>query len=238
MRHSPPWPLLGLTLALASACTPRHDSDSYFPLSRGDRWVYSMVTQREGGGTEQDSLVMHAEGSSSFEGATAYRRRSDSGVDYWLRSDASGIYRVASKTDFDEAPQRDPQPRYVLKQPLVPGTTWQATTTAYVLRRQQEFPPEVRYTHAPVMMSYVIEGTGDTVETPAGKFGPCLRVKGTASLRMFADPVSGWADLPLITTEWYCKAVGLVKLVREEPARSAFLVGGKVSLLLTSWETH
>jgi len=55
-------------------------------------------------------------------------------------------------------------------------------------------------------------------------------------MRLFADPVVGWRDLPLTTTEWYCKGVGLVRVVREEPAASTFLSGGTLTMELTSWE--
>ena len=55
-------------------------------------------------------------------------------------------------------------------------------------------------------------------------------------MRLFADPVVGWRDLPLATTEWYCHGPGLVKLVRKEPANSTFLVGGTQTLELMSWQ--
>ena len=51
----------------------------------------------------------------------------------------------------------------------------------------------------------------------------------------FADPVVGFKDMPLTTTEWYCKGVGLVKLERTEPANSTFLAGGKTTLELLEW---
>jgi hypothetical protein len=62
-----------------------------------------------------------------------------------------------------------------------------------------------------------------------------VRVRGAATLRLFADPVVGWRDMPLVTVEWYCPGVGLVKLVREEPAQSTFLSGGLLTLELTQW---
>ena len=46
----------------------------------------------------------------------------------------------------------------------------------------------------------------------------------------------GFKDLPLNTTEWYCKGVGLVKVQRAEPANSTFLAGGTMTLELTDWQ--
>ncbi|MDM0117785.1 hypothetical protein QTI66_37440 [Variovorax sp. J22R133] len=114
----------------------------------------------------------------------------------------------------------------MLKTPYSPGTTWQATTTAYLLVRRFDFPREVRHTYPPVPMSYRIEGAGETVQTPAGRWAGCLRVRGTAVMRIYADPVIGWREVPLTTLEWYCPEAGLVRLERTEPAPSSFMAGG------------
>ncbi|MFG5407535.1 hypothetical protein ABXN37_04680 [Piscinibacter sakaiensis] len=143
---------------------------------------------------------------------------------------------MASRHETEAEPEPDPQPRYVLKAPFTPGTQWQAPTTAYLLQRRNEFPREIRHSHPSVTMSYRIEATGLRVQTPAGDFDGCLRVQGTATVRLFADPTAGWKDLPLTTTEWYCPGVGLVKLERDEPASSAFLSGGRLTMELSAWQ--
>jgi hypothetical protein len=226
---------LAAVLPLA-ACSGPPPSASYFPLDAGHRWRYDVKTERENNVVEADTLEMSAHGRDDLDGAPAWRRRSDSGVEYWLRADDSGIYRVASKSDLDAEPKPDKPHRYVLKLPLAAGTEWQATTTAYVLERRAEFPREIRHTHAPVPMTYAIEAVGQKLETRAGTFDDCLRVKGRATMRLYADPVVGWRDLPITTTEWYCKGVGLARLVREEPAGSTFLTGGTLTMELTSWQ--
>ena len=53
---------------------------------------------------------------------------------------------------------------------------------------------------------------------------------------LFADPVIGFKDMPLTTTEWYCPGPGLVRVVRNEPANSTFLVGGTQTLELNEWQ--
>ncbi|WP_228027073.1 hypothetical protein [Pseudaquabacterium pictum] len=197
--------------------------------------MYEQVTEWENNTVEREPLVLSALGSDQLESGSAWRRRSDSGIDYWLRADDSGIYRVASKTDLQEAPEPDKAPRFVLKMPLAVGTSWQAPTTTYLLRRNADFPPEIRHTHKPVPMTYRIEALGDKLTTRAGSFSDCIRVQGTAVMKLFADPVVGFKDMPLTTTEWYCKGVGLVKLERTEPANSTFLAGGKTTLELLEW---
>ena len=44
---------------------------------------------------------------SALESGSAWHRRSDTGLDYWLRADATGIYRVAAKSDVDAEPKPD-----------------------------------------------------------------------------------------------------------------------------------
>jgi hypothetical protein len=222
-----------VALGLASCSAPQ--DDSLFPLAKGHRWAYDITTEWENNVVEHEPRVIETLGSDSLASGRAWRRRSDSGIEYWLRSDASGIYRVASKSELDEAPLPDKEPRFVLKAPVAVGTTWRATTTAYLLRRRQEFPPEIRHSHPAVPMNYTIEALGEKVATRAGSFEQCVRVKGVAALRLFADPVVGWKDMALTTTEWYCPGAGLVKLLREEPAESTFLTGGKLTMELVDF---
>ena len=124
----------------------------------------------------------------------------------------------------------------MLKAPLAVGTSWQASTTTYLMRRNADFPPEIRHSHKPVLMTYRIEALGEPVATRAGQFTDCIRVQGQAVLKLFADPVTGFRDLPITSTEWYCKGVGLVKVQRSEPAKSTFLTGGVMTLELTEWQ--
>ncbi|MEY4754692.1 MAG: hypothetical protein RJA44_2367 [Pseudomonadota bacterium] len=225
---------------LLGGCGSDQPAEGWFPLAAGHRWSYRVSSEWENGSTDREELVLHTLGEETLDGeglsGRAWRRRSESGVDYWLRSDAGGIYRVASKSDVQAEPQADKPPRFVLKAPIAVGTSWQAGTTAYLLRRRSEFPPEIRHSHPSVPMTYVIEALDESVSTPAGAFEHCLRVKGQGSVRLFADPVVGWQDMPLRTLEWYCRGVGLVRVERSEPANSTFLLGGTQKLELTSWQ--
>lgn len=225
------------TALLLAGCSGPPPAATYFPLERGHRWVYEQASEWENATGEREPLVLTTLGEEDLpSGGRAWRRRSDSGVDYWLRADETGIYRVASKTDLQAEPAPDTERRYVLKAPLAVGSTWQAMTTAYLLRRNADFPPEIRHTHKPVLMHYRIAALGQALATRAGRFDDCIRVEGSAVIKLFADPVVGFKDLPLNTTEWYCKGVGLARLERREPAHSTFLNGGTLTLELTEWQ--
>ena len=232
-----PISVLASVLSTLAGCSGAPPSLSYFPLEAGHHWQYELASEWENNTAEREPLVLSTLGEESLpSGGKAWRRRSDSGVDYWLRADETGIYRVATKTDLEEDPAPDKPVRHVLKMPLAVGTSWQAPTTTYLLRRNADFPPEIRHSHKPVLMTYRIEALGQTVATRAGSFSDCIKVAGSAVIKLFADPVVGFRDLPLNTTEWYCKGVGLVKMQRDEPAKSTFLTGGTMTLELTEWQ--
>lgn len=220
-----------------SACTGAHPTESLFPLEPGRRWVYEVQSEWENRSTERLRRVILTRGQADVpQGGQAWVRRSEEGVEWFLRVDASGVFRVASRTDLEAEPTADPTPRYVLKAPIAVGTQWQAPTAPYLLRRHAEFPPEIRHSHPSVNMNYTIESLDESVQTRAGAFSGCVKVVGQATLKLFADPVSGWRDLPLTTTEWYCRGPGLVKVLRQEPAQSTFLTGGTMTLELVEWK--
>ncbi len=228
--------LAAAVLALLAGCKEPPGS-SLFPLEEGRRWTYRLSSEWENDTRERETVVLSNLGRDSvLESGSACHRRSDTGLDYWLRADATGIYRVAAKSDVDAEPKPDPTPRFVLKAPIAVGTSWQTTTTTYLMRRNSEFPPEIRHAHPSVPVVWTIEALDDRVEVPAGRFEQCVRVKGLALLRLFADPVNGFKDMPLTTQEWYCPGVGLVKVERREPANSTFLTGGTMTMELMEWQ--
>ncbi len=233
-----PAALLLAACLLVAGCSRPPATASYFPLEAGHRWQYEQTSEWDNQTRERETVVIEALGEAALpQGGSGWRRRSASGVDWFLRSDATGTYRVAAKHDLQAEPEPDAAPRYVLKLPLAVGTGWQATTTAYLLRRNAEFPPEIRHTASPVPMTYQIHALGQTVDTRAGRFTDCLEVRGSAVMRLYADPVVGFRDMPLDTREWYCKGVGLVRLERREPTNNAtFLQGGTLVMELSAWQ--
>lgn len=222
-------------LATLAGCSPAPSPDRLFPLEGGHVWTYELRTQRDGAAEERGVRTLRTLPPDDYQDRPTWRRRSDDGVGWWLRSDASGVYRVASRTDLEDEPVADPVPRYVLHRPYAVGTRWQVTTTAYLLRQQLGFVEDLGPKYRAIPMEFVIEAVDLAVEVPAGRYDGCLRVRGDAGLRLYADPVVGWRNVPLVTLEWYCPEVGLVRLERSEPSPSALFVGGRITMELTSW---
>ena len=232
--------LLPLLLIALAGCgrPPEAGNEAWFPLAAGHRWTYRVTTLSGADTSERERLTLRTQGRETLvlDDQPAWVRRSDSGVNYWLRSDEAGIRRVASKSDMQADPVADPAGRFVLKAPFVAGTQWQAGTTTYLLMRTNEYPRELKHSHPNIPMTYTIEAVADEVKVAAGTFSPCLRVRGSATVRVFVDPISGFKDQPLNSVEWYCRGVGLVKMERSEPASSPMLVGGSRTLELEAWE--
>jgi hypothetical protein len=231
--------LLLLCAALA-ACSPGSGGESFFPLQEGRQWRYRVTTTIDDRPTQVEQLSVHNRGREELFSQSATRRHTNSGTDYWLREDESGTWRIAAQHALEREPQQDElvdgTRRYVLKKPYAVGTEWKAFTTAYVLQRRNEVPKEVRRTHKPMVMTYQIAAANEGVEVPAGRFEGCLRVLGNAAVRVYVDHQFAWRDIGLVTREWYCPGVGLVKVEREERSPSRFMLGGSVLLELTAWE--
>ena len=222
-----------------SGCTPTPTGTQMFPLDAGRSWTYRLVTTFDDASLlpERETLVLSARGSEPLKGEALWRRRSSAGTDYWLRSDDSGIARVASQGALDLEPQADKPERYVLRKPYVVGTAWSATTTSYVYQRRNESPRELRHLkrYQSLPMKYRIEAINELVKTPAGEFTGCLRVGGRADIRLYVDEQFTWKDVPMLTREWYCPGVGLVRVERAEVSPSKFIVGGTLAMELTAW---
>lgn len=231
-------PLLLAGLAMAGCDAPR--GDALFPLAKGHRWHYRVTTAYEDPELQpqEERLTLESQGAESIGGATAWRRLSATGMAYWLRSDDTGIFRVASRGPLDAAPRLDSPVRYVLKAPYVAGTTWEATTTPYVLQRRNEFPHELRHLarYRTLDMKYRIEQVDQAVRTPAGSFSGCVVVHGVAEIRLLVDELFAYREVPLTAREWYCPRVGLVRQERVEHSPTKFLLGGTVTLELVDWE--
>jgi hypothetical protein len=228
--------LTAIAVVSLAGCGGPPAADDFFPLDKGRSWTYRQTLRLDDHAPAVDTVHITSRGPENMGGDVAVRRHVDSGIDYWLRSDQTGVYRIASKTPLDRRAVADDPHRYVLQRPFAVGTQWQALTTAYVLQRRSEVPKEIRRTHKPFPMTYTIEALDEAVQTPAGRFEGCLRVGGRAAVRVYVDAQFAWRDIGLIGREWYCPGVGLVRVERDEQSPSRFMLGGKLVLELTRWQ--
>ncbi|MFC7517661.1 hypothetical protein ACFQUU_21855 [Herbaspirillum sp. GCM10030257] len=232
--------MLTLVCALCS-CKQKEDStNSYFPLTVGSRWTYAVSSDVDGKAL-RDSHVISVISESLKGNEPVVVRRNETegniGIEYALRVNPTGIERIAQRSDLEEQATRDEPPRTVLPLPLKAGASWRTQTTAYFILRKSEHPRELRYSHK-ALMTYTVEAIDETVTVPAGTFRHCARITGVAYLTLYTDPVAGFRKVPLITNEWYCKGIGMVKLERIEEVSTAFFSGGKMLMELIKSIRH
>jgi hypothetical protein len=228
----------------------RAGQQSYFPLNEGARWTYQ-VTNEADGKTTQTSQQIRILPAKQYEGRTIHVRRSERdaniGVEYWLESDASGVNRIALRTDSQQEPVLDTVPRTVLKLPLVEGDMWKAPTVAYGVLRNVDFPRKVKEAVGTIM-TFTVENINQKVTVPAGSFERCARIKGRAQVTLdmgrvrvraddtlYTDAMERMRRVPLVQTEWYCPGVGLVKLERLEAITLNFSNAERILLELSDY---
>lgn len=223
---------VGLYFGQADAVDLEDPSRGLFPLTVGTTWVYQVTTEMDDPAIEK-TLTLSVDRKIEFDGETTWVRRSADGAEYYIRRDQAGIYRVAHRTDFEESASKDPSRRTILKTPLQVGDSWDGgVTVPYLIRRPNQVPNDLRHSHK-ASMTFRVEGLNEIVEVPFAKYTQCAHVVGEASLRLFTDPINGFNDVPLISHEWYCPKVGLVKFSREEVVPGHFMTGGKVTYELS-----
>jgi len=227
-----PRALTALASLLMAGCSPSSNK-AWLPLDVGLTHHYT-VTKSSEEPTEEQHWTLKILRAEQRGGITEFIRHHSEGVAYHLVADTQGVRRVATRLDTDTEPQTDKEPRWVLKMPYAVGTEWSTPTVPYLINRRNEYPRELKNTHSAIM-TWRIEALDDEVQTPAGNFKPCMRVLGEARLNLYTAPVNGFTDVPLISREWYCQGVGLVKFEREEKIASTFLLGGTLKAELTDW---
>ncbi len=229
--------LVFVSLVLLNACEDRIESTDYFPLGVGLTWEYRHQTNTQGRSTHGTYTVTnYAKSKIDDENTTV--RRTDDGRDYYLIRKPDGIYRYATRTLFETHPKKDNTPRMVLPIPYLdfPNTQWSASTTHYIIKRTG--PSTISSANDTIedfVMNYHVASIDETVEVPAGRFENCILVEGDATLTLFADPYTGFEDIPIKTREWYAPGIGLVKLERTEPLDTRVYKGGSYTFELTNF---
>lgn len=208
-------------------CSDKPEPNDYFPLQEGLSWQYryQLTTSAK---QEKGIYTVTNLGMTKIASETAIIRRTNTGRDYYLIQKPDGIYRYASRTLFETHPVVDEPKRLVLPIPYLDSSDrlWSSTTTSYVIHRTGPSTVNSANPTKDLVMNYRIASQDETVVVPAGKFEHCLLVEGKTTLTLFADPMTGYTDVPIKTREWYAPGVGLVKLERTEPLETSVYKGG------------
>ena len=201
-----------LVLLAMPAC--RDGDGAYFPLDGSRTWEYEARRSIRGEHHTQRLVVASMPAVRAAQG-TIYPQRRIDGLTYLYRHDDDGIFRT------DDAGTKLAR---ILPGKIRPGQKWQEPGRVLFLEVTGAFKATFdERAQNLIPLEYVIEATDDVVETRAGRFNNCLRVKSTGS--MFAGATlrefMGIRFIKVLQTEWYAPGVGLVKRVRQESTTPA-----------------
>jgi len=228
-----PFRLHWLILCCAVAACGRQ-SAGYFPLEAGRYWQYTVQRTTMDGSVTQKYLIQTTPGS-TLDGVEVHAKQTVDGSQYFYRTTAEGIRRIAQKLRGDSALVRnDPAPT-VLPADLKVGAGWQQASRTSVLENTGPPWEKLFQITEPITLDYTIESVSETVRVPAGEFHDCLRVAGRGRVSADVGNFIGRADITVSVTEWYAPGVGLVRSRRLETTDAQSLNRGE---LLMELETY
>jgi hypothetical protein len=229
--------LFSAGLGLLSSCSNSGvATPSYFPLNAGWKWQYEMITTTNTGAVTEAYTVENLGMKNYGDGIEGWERRNSLGNFYLFRSDGAGIYRIAVRNEIEDKMRPDVEKprRFVIKEPMAKGTSWQVPSVPYLMKKAFDWPFELKH-GKPITINFEIDAVDASISVKAGEFKDCIMVLGRHQLRVYIDPVAGFQEVAITQKEWYCKGVGLVKLVRDEPVvKSNYYSGGSQSFELVS----
>ena len=232
--------ILCLVSAFISGCdsTQRDTSGEidYFPLDKGKKWSYRVITSLTGTAPVISTLGIENIGQKTFREKPYWVRRTSHGTDYYFQEDAAGIYRVAKRTLIETKPRLDKISRMVmpLPTPKKVGKSWSVLSQSYTLHRvSPNYEPPFENV-ARFHMTYTIVGLDEEVTVPAGTFKHCLLIEGQAQIDQYsgANTDEGNGQIEITTREWYAPNVGMVKMERTEPLDGSVFKGGNIVMEL------
>lgn len=231
--------ILFLLLTFLTACRTDIASDDYFPLQKGIEWKYVVTQPHTSHNLPKEFSVRNignVELQDPFFGMPITIRRTSDGTDYYILSAEDGIFRVGQKRIHEKDITFDSQVRKVLPVPeeFTTNQSWYNESRTYVLKGAAlDTVPEAK--NIRFEMEFEITANNDVVDVPAGRFENCIKVTGTASFDLYADPKLGYQTVRVEQNEWYAPGVGMVKLERIEPDKVGMFEGGIVTYELTEF---
>lgn len=196
--RSVPSKLLAIA-ALTTALSSCHgDLTRYYPLDPGFDWQYR-VSLKQGPRVVTTTADVTNLSKAEVLGRTAVPQRSEMFGQIlvrYLATDGHGVFEFAQQVSDGSLVEQDRN--YVLRIPVVGGTTWGSTWQSTQEGRQ-----------VPVPTVKTITAVNETVMVPAGTFASCLRLRisGKAEVNLASGP----ATIEVQGEEWYAPGVGFIK---------------------------
>lgn len=189
--------LAALLLFAGAGCDD--DLTTYYPMDEGRTWNYRVSVSQDGESVSANAVVANL-ATADVLGRTGVPQRSElfgQTVVRYLTERSDGIVEYAQQSG-DTAPVAKDRPDYVLKIPIVPGTSWSSSWQSTTGGTPVDFPTVK-----------AISTIRETVIVPAGTFADCLRIR-IAGKNELGLP-KGQTIIEVRGEEWYAPGVGFIK---------------------------
>lgn len=170
---------------------------TYCPLDQGRVWTYQMLMKMPSGVERSGTITITNLAPRELDGKTVTPEKEEgqgSSVTHYIFSylaeDPSGVLTVAKQDSGDVKPTIYNPPRYLIKKPIRPGTTWAA------------FLPSANGGEVPAKAT--IESTDETVDVPAGTFKHCVKIHIVGDSKQAAGQDE---------YRWLAPSIGLIKVI-------------------------
>ena len=228
---------LPLLLCLLLTACSNEPPQGYFPLNEGLKWSYQVISTTPNARKEH-LLQIENIGTQKIDNETFYVRKTNTGNFYYLQETEQGVIRRAKRTIIEKYPfvsNVHGNERFVIKNPLRPGTEWEYVVKPYLIERT--FESNIILKNAvDYPMTWTIIATDEAVETKFGKFESSLHIRGTADVKLRRALSVATDNISFSTDEWYVNGMGLVKLEHREDIDSNHTYGGTITLNLLTFE--
>ena len=227
-------PVALTVIFLLVACDATRPATDYFPLDT-DRYWYYRITRTTMDGNNQQREAVYALPAPSGRDVVGLKRRLPGG-EFPFRVDDGFIVQMSGPAVSPDANASPPwAERIVLPLDPNPDSEWQ--TTEYTSVLENTGPPwETLFRIiVPVEVSYHVESTSGSAQTPAGEFKNCLVVSGSGETTEDVGNYIGRTVITVKSREWYAPGVGLVRRERTETTQSQAISRGALVVELEDW---
>ncbi len=208
------------------------NSSDYYPLNEGIKWDYNLVLSSSSGSVTI-KVVVENMGKRELNKQTVVPQKAtfDHTANYtFVKESENGIQVVGEQGVNNIDPIIFDSPRYVIKNPIKNGNSWQTKRKLMFASTKDEY-----------VMTEKIESINEIVTTQSGTYKNCLKIRGYGEL-FVKDPWFGWMKssskvrIRIEMTDYYAPNVGFIKGYYREKSNYLHVSGGEMMNELLSIE--
>lgn len=223
-----------LCALLLWACGEIAPETSYFPLSKGHHWQYTVDVVTSQGRSTQKYYLRNL-GEREVRGRRVWARADLQGREWYYEQNRDGVYYLGASEPSGRTPTGGSHRQRIFPARPALDMEWEETTRTRLLEQAAARGGDAPRRAVEVPVSSKVIALDETVRVPAGTFRHCLKLRRTGSTFENVGKRVGAVLLTVNESAWYARGVGLVRLERTEEAHSALLPAVRLTLELASF---